>query len=52
MVAERSVGWGDQEEVGLTGMGSGRKERQCWWGCGVGSMWEAAGSYCRFLRKE
>lgn len=49
MVAERSMGWGDQEEAGLTGLESGRDS--------AGGMWRrlhvgAVGSYCRFLRRE
>ena len=38
MVAERSVGWGDQEKAGLAGLKSGRRETVLV-GCGVGSMW-------------
>lgn len=49
MVAEMSVGWGDQEAAGLAGMESRRRKRQRWQGCSIGSMWEATGSYCRFL---
>ena len=50
MVAERSVGWGDQEEAGLTGVERGRRDR-------AGGMWRrlrvgAVGSYCRFLKRE